>query len=170
MFQEFIISKDLSIDKFLNDLKCDFYLTKPQLKNLQTILTGMITNGYNGKISQISESSFSHRTSIGRFLSNSSWDENLITTSMKLIVLADSWYSSKTIFNATISNERNNYVGAIKTNRVLYPKKHSKFGIKASMFAKTLPLDSFALVTVRKKGYYVYKYVSILTLGYRTFF
>ena len=87
MFQEFIISKDLSIDKFLNDLKCDFYLTKPQLKNLQTILTGMITNGYNGKISQISESSFSHRTSIGRFLSNSSWDENLITTSMKRNVI-----------------------------------------------------------------------------------
>jgi hypothetical protein len=130
----------------------------------------MVINRYKGKIHQISESSFSHRTSIGRFLSNSSWDENLITTSMKLIVLADSWYSSKTIFNATISNERNNYVGAIKTNRVLYPKKHSKFGIKASMFAKTLPLDSFALVTVRKKGYYVYKYVSILTLGYRTFF
>ncbi|WP_297518714.1 transposase [uncultured Clostridium sp.] len=265
MFQEFIISKDLSIDKFLNDLKCDFYLTKPQLKNLQTILTGMITNGYNGKISQISESSFSHRTSIGRFLSNSSWDENLITTSMKrnvintmiersekskepvyfiiddtiskktkpssqaknpienckyayshlegktvyghqiivsllscngltlpysvdvydketmskiklakslinalskklnkLIVLADSWYSSKAIFDATISNERNNYVGAIKTNRVLYPKNHSKLGIKASMFAKTLPLDSFDLVTVRKKDYYVYKYVGNL--------
>ena len=39
MFQELIISKDLSINKFLNDLKCDFYLTKPQFKNLQTILT-----------------------------------------------------------------------------------------------------------------------------------
>ncbi|MGL4760007.1 MAG: hypothetical protein ACRCWG_00895 [Sarcina sp.] len=83
MFQELIISKDLSINKFLNDLKCDFYLTKPQFKNLKIILTKMITNRYSGKISQIAEYSLSHRTSIGRFISNSSWDENLITTSMQ---------------------------------------------------------------------------------------
>jgi hypothetical protein len=38
MFQKFIISKDLSIDNILNDLKCNLYLTKPQFKNLQTIL------------------------------------------------------------------------------------------------------------------------------------
>ena len=83
MFQEFIISKDLSIDKFLNDLKCDFYLTKPQFKNLQRSLIGMITSGFNSKISQIAEYSSSHRTSIGRFISNSSQDENLITTSIQ---------------------------------------------------------------------------------------
>ena len=265
MFQELIISKDLSINKFLNDLKCDFYLTKPQFKNLKIILTGMITNGYNGKISQIAEHSLSHRTSIGRFISNSSWDENLITTSMqknlintmtvrsekskepvyfiiddtiskktkpssqaekpiedceyayshlesktvyghqiivtllscngltlpysvdvydkqtmskielakslinglskklnRLIVLADSWYSSKAIFDATLSNENHNYIGAIKTNRVLYPKSHNSLGIRIPMFAKSLPLKTFELVTVRKKKYYVYKYVGDL--------
>ena len=265
MFQELIISKDLSINKFLNDLKCDFYLTKPQFKNLKTILTGMITNGYNGKISQIAEYSLSHRTSIGRFISNSSWDENLITNSMqknlintmtersekskepvyfiiddtiskktkpssqakkpienckyvyshlenktvyghqiivtllscngltlpysvdvydkqtmskielakslisglskklnRLIVLADSWYSSKAIFDATASNENHNYIGAIKTNRVLYPKSHNSLGIRIPMFAKSLPLNTFDLVTVRKKKYYVYKYVGDL--------
>ena len=33
MFQDFIISKDVSLDKFLNNLKCNLYLTKPQFKN-----------------------------------------------------------------------------------------------------------------------------------------
>ena len=265
MFQDFIISKDLSLDKFLNNLKCNLYLTKPQFKNLQTILTGMITSGFNGKISQVAEYAFSHRTSIGRFISNSSWDENLVTASMqknslkimierskksekpiyfiiddtiskktkpssqaekpiencrfayshlegkvvyghqiivsllscngltlpysvdiydketmskiklteslinslpktldKLIVLADSWYTSKSIFDATIANVKSNYIGAIKTNRILYPKNHSKLGIRIPMFAKSLPLDAFDLVTVRKKNYYVYKYVGNL--------
>lgn len=35
MFQELIITEDLTIDNFLVDLNCDLYLTKPQFKNLK---------------------------------------------------------------------------------------------------------------------------------------
>lgn len=265
MFQELIISKDLSLNKFLKDLNCDLYLTKPQFKNLSAILKGMVTNGFNGKISQIAEQVATHRTSISRFISSHSWDENLVINALQkslintmqqrakkskkpvyfiiddtiskktkpsskaqnpienckfafshleckkvyghqiivsllscdgltlpysidiydketmskiklaqtlingltkkfddFIVLADSWYSSKTIFDATYIEDKQNYIGAIKTNRVIYPEGCSKLGIKVHSFAKSLPLESFDLVTVRNKKYYVYKYVGDL--------
>lgn len=79
-----------------------------------------------------------------------------------LIVLADSWYSSKSIFDAILSNENNNYVGAIKTNRILYPKNQQNLGVKIPILAKFLSQESFDLVTVIKKEYYVYKYVGDL--------
>ena len=175
MFQELIISKDLSINKFLNDLKCNFYLTKPQFKNLQTILTDMIINGYNSKISQIIVSLLScngltlpysvdiyDKQTMSKIELAKSLINGLSKKLNKLIVLADSWYSSKAIFDATVSNENHNYIGAIKTNRVLYPKSHNNLGVRIPMFAKSLPLDSFDQVTVRKKKYYVYKYVGDL--------
>lgn len=265
MFQELIISKDLTIDKFLIDLKCDLYLTKPQFKNLKVILNEMITNGFNGKISHISKNTSFHRTTLGRFITNSPWNEDFLANSMKnnilqtmierskksnkpvyfiiddtiskktkpsskavnpienckfafshlegkkvyghqiivsllscngltlpysvdvydketmskiklaqilisglankfdnFIVLADSWYSSKAIFDAAYIKDKQNYVGAIKTNRVIYPEGCSKFGIKVHSFAKSLPPESFDLVTVKNKKYYVYKYVGDL--------
>lgn len=42
----------------------------------------MIINWFNRKNLQISENTFSHRTSIGRFITNSSWNEIFVTNLM----------------------------------------------------------------------------------------
>lgn len=48
----------------------------------------MISKGFNGKISNIAElAQASHRTSITRFLSNSSWDEKLLKRSLKSYII-----------------------------------------------------------------------------------
>ncbi|KEI08577.1 hypothetical protein Z958_12940, partial [Clostridium novyi B str. NCTC 9691] len=76
MFQNSIISNELSLYKFFKQLNFDLYLTKPQLKHLEGIMNAMILKGFNGKVSDIAElASKRHRTSITRFLSKSNWDE-----------------------------------------------------------------------------------------------
>ncbi|MGL4760006.1 MAG: hypothetical protein ACRCWG_00890 [Sarcina sp.] len=60
----------------------------------------------------------------------------------RLIVLADSWYSSKAIFDATVSNENHNYIGVIKTNRVVYPKSHNSLG-KDTYVCKMITIKDF---------------------------
>jgi hypothetical protein len=72
-------------------------------------------------------------------------------------VLCDSWYSCKALFDA--SAERGyTYIGAIKTNRVIYPKDHERLGIKLHAFAKTLSQEDVSLVTAGNHEYYVYTY------------
>jgi hypothetical protein len=71
-------------------------------------------------------------------------------------VLADSWYSSKKVMEASIEGGCT-YVGAIKTNRVIYPKS-SKDGVQIKVFIKGVSKKSFSLVTVRGKKYYTYAY------------
>ena len=44
MFQNTIISDELSIYKFFNQLNFDFYLTNPQLKHLENIMNAMLKN------------------------------------------------------------------------------------------------------------------------------
>ena len=265
MFQELIITNKVLLDKFFEELNFDLYLTKPQLKNLKSILNAMMSDGFNGKVSQIAEAvPDKDRTSINRFISRSSWDESLLQKSLKNfvldiiwkrsketdkpicfiiddtiskktkpsskaikpiekcnfayshlenkqvyghqivvsllscdglrlpysidiydknhmskielsesliqslpkpvkngVVLCDSWYSSKDIFKASKSVEFN-FIGAIKTNRVLFPKSHERLGIKLNNFAKILDVDSFDLVTVNNKEYYVYNYIGNL--------
>lgn len=265
MFQELIISDELTLDKYFNKLNFDLYLTKPQLNHLKSLFNGMTSTGFNGKISQIAEeASNKHRTSITRFISTSNWDESLLQRSFKnfvvntiwdksketgksiyfivddtiskktkpsskainpiekcrfiyshlenkkvyghqiivsllscdgltlpysidiydkdhmskikitenlikslpkpvneLVVLSDSWYSSKSIFNVSKIKEYN-YIGALKTNRVIFPKGHERLGIKLHSFAKTLDKNSFDLVTVNKKEYYIYNYIGNL--------
>ena len=258
MFQNTIISDELSLHKFFKQLNFDLYLTKPQLNHLESIMDAMISKGFNGKVSDIAElAPARHRTSITRFLSNSSWDEKLLERSLnayiveliwararetkqpiyfiiddtisektkpsskainpikkcsfhnshlkgknvyghqilvsllscdglvlqysidiydkesmskikltqKLIatlpkpedkgfVLCDSWYSCKDIFNAS-EKAGYSYIGALKTNRVIFPKGHEKLGIKLNQFAITLNIEDFDLVTVKKKQYYI---------------
>lgn len=265
MFQNTIISNELSIHKFFKQLNFDLYLTKPQLNHLQSIMNAMILKGYNGKVSDIAElASHTHRTSITRFLSKSTWDETLLSKSLKSLVLqliwnkaketkkpicfiiddtisektkpsskakniiekcsfhnshlkgktvyghqilvsllscdglvlpysinvyekdstskielaqslieslpkpenkgyvlCDSWYSSKAIFNSSIKAGYS-YIGALKTNRVIFPKGHTRLGIKLHKFATTLNIDDFDLVTVKDKQYYIYNYVGDL--------
>ncbi|BBK76994.1 IS701 family transposase [Clostridium butyricum] len=265
MFQNTIISDELSIYKFFKQLNFDFYLTNPQLKHLENIMNAMISKGFNGKISDIAElAPARHRTSITRFLSNSSWNENLLKRSLKAYiveliwnksreskqpiyfivddtisektkpsskvinpiekcsfhnshlkgktvyghqilvsllscdglvlpysidiydkesmskikltenliealpkpehkgyVLADSWYSCKDIFNAS-KKAGYSYIGALKTNRVIFPKGHERLGIKLHKFAEILNIEDFDLVTVKEKQYYIYNYVGNL--------
>ena len=72
-------------------------------------------------------------------------------------VLCDSWYSCKKLFN--VSKERGyTYVGALRTNRVIYPKGHGSLGIKVHAFAKTLKAKDLSLVKAGGHEYYVYKY------------
>ena len=265
MFQNTIISDELSIYKFFKQLNFDFYLTNPQLKHLENIMNAMISKGFNGKISDIAElAPARHRTSITRFLSNSSWNENLLKRSLKAYIveliwnksreskkpiyfivddtisektkpsskainpiekcsfhnshlkgktvyghqilvsllscdglvlpysidiydkesmskikltenlietlpkpehkgyiLADSWYSCKDIFNAS-KKAGYSYIGALKTNRVIFPKGHERLGIKLHKFAEILNIEDFDLVTVKEKQYYIYNYVGNL--------
>ncbi len=96
MFQNTIISDELSIYKFFKQLNFDFYLTNPQLKHLENIMNAMISKGFNGKISDIAElAPARHRTSITRFLSNSSWNENLLKRSLKAYIVELIWNKSR---------------------------------------------------------------------------
>lgn len=73
-------------------------------------------------------------------------------------VLADSWYSCDALFNA--STERGfQYLGALKSNRKIFPRGHKKDGIKISEFTKTLKQHELDLVTVNGKSYYTYTYL-----------
>nr|WP_238475977.1 transposase [Clostridium manihotivorum] len=265
MFQNTIISDELSIHKFFKQLNFDLYLTKPQLKHLESIINAMLSKGYKGKISDIAElASQRHRTSITRFLASSSWNEDFLIKALKKLVveliwsksketnkpiyfiiddtisektkpsskakniiekcsfhnshlkgktvyghqilvsllscdglvlpysidiydkdfmskieltqklveslpkpenkgyvLCDSWYSCKAIFNSS-EKAGYSYIGAIKTNRVIYPKGHERLGVKLHKFATTLDIDDFDLVTVKDQEYYIYSYIGDL--------
>ncbi|ARE87675.1 Transposase DDE domain protein [Clostridium formicaceticum] len=73
-------------------------------------------------------------------------------------VLCDSWYSCKAIFTASLKVGYS-YIGALKTNRVIYPKGHERLGAKLHKFAAGLDKDSFDLVTVKGEKYYIYNYI-----------
>ena len=261
MFQNSIISEELSIYKFFKQLNFDLYLTKPQLQHLESVMKAMISTGYNGKVSDVAQlASHTHRTSVTRFLSKSTWDETLLNKSLQSLVidliwkrskntnepiyfiiddtisektkpsskainiiqkcsfhnshlkgkivyghqilvsllscnglvlpysiniydkdsmskielasnlikslpepinkgyvLCDSWYSSKTIFDSSKKSSFS-YIGALKTNRVIFPKGHERLGIKLHKFAESLDISDFNLVTVKDKQYYIYTY------------
>lgn len=76
-------------------------------------------------------------------------------------VLADSWYSCKDIFNAS-EKAGYSYIGALKTNRVIFPQGHERLGIKFHKFGTLLNIEDFDLVTVKDKQYYIYNYIGNL--------
>lgn len=265
MFRDSIIAKTSTIFKFLFALKFTLYLTTPQLHHLTLIMSTMIMKGFNGKITDSYELLPSrHRTSIGRFLSDSPWNEDYIeralqkhvlktvwdlsrdtgkpiyvilddTISEKTVpsskalnpiqkcsfhnshlknktvyghqlvtvmlscnnvvlpysikiydkkvmskidmaadliktlpspvnsgyVMCDSWYSCKKIFSAT-KKAGYDYIGGLKTNRVIYPKGHERLGIKLHAFGKTLTESDVDLVKVGNREFYVYSYIGKL--------
>lgn len=73
-------------------------------------------------------------------------------------VLADSWYSCEALFNAS-SKIGFEYLGALKSNRKIFPRGYKKDGIKISDFIKTLKQHELDLVTVNGKSYYTYTYL-----------
>ena len=69
--------------------------------------------------------------------------------------LCDCWYVSKKIIHA-FATKGFHTIGALKTNRMLYPFGFKK---KLSEFATLLSVSrsDFNLVTVKKQRYYVYR-------------
>ena len=96
MFQNTIISNELSIYKFFKQLNFDLYLTKPQLNHLENISNAMISKFFKGKVSDIAEiAPARHRTNITRFFSSSSWDETLLEKSLRTYILKLIWTRSR---------------------------------------------------------------------------
>ncbi|MGL4335957.1 MAG: IS701 family transposase [Turicibacter sp.] len=266
MFSEVIISNSNEVFKFLRGLDLDIFLSKPQVKHIQGLIQTMIKETYNGKVSQ---ANYRHRTSISRFLNDSSWDSfavdqtlqnytveciwnrsiqtgfpiyvliddttciktkpssqvsrpiegcsyhhshlehrmvyghqfvtlmlrcddlilpyeislyekqsmSKIELAKKMIsslpvppnkgyILADSWYSCEALFEAAKSNNFY-YMGALKTNRKIFPKGHRPKGIQLKAFAKTLNLKNLDLVTVEDDSYYTYTYLGKVKGGFK---
>lgn len=262
------ITHDRLINNFIIKLGLTLYLTIPQLKHVCEFLYGTVGRGCNAKVAHIAENCFysTHRTSIGKFLSKSSWNEDFVlkalqkfaikriwqlsqstgkpiyviiddtiskktkpssrannpiqkcafhkshlegktvyghqvvgillqcddivipyqlilydkdkldknkekVTKIKIainaisalpkppkrgFVLGDSWYSAEKIIKAANANGFH-YIGALKTNRVIYPKC-CRMSQQISGFAKKINKEDFHLVTVNKNSYYVYRY------------
>ena len=73
------------------------------------------------------------------FMSKIKLTQNLISTlpkpENKGYILCDSWYSCKDIFNSS-EKAGYSYIGALKTNRVIFQKGHEKLEIKLHQFDK----------------------------------
>ena len=80
-------------------------------------------------------------------------------------VLADSWYSCEALFNV-LAQRSFNYIGALKSNRKIFPRGHKNDGIKISDFIKTLKQHELDLVTVKGKAYYTCTYLGKIN-GYK---
>ena len=78
------------------------------------------------------------------------------TPTKKGFIFGDSWYSAEKIIKAA-KLRGFDYIGALKTNRIIYPKC-CRMNQKISGFAKMINKEDFHLVTVNKTSYYVYRY------------
>lgn len=76
-------------------------------------------------------------------------------------VLGDSWYSCKAIFDSS-RLAGYSYLGALKTNRVVFPENYTNLGIKLYQLGMSLSIKDFDLVTVKDQEYYIYSYVGSL--------
>ena len=76
----------------------------------------------------------------------------------KSYALLDSWYTSANVING-FTAKNYNVIGAIKTNRVIYPENMK---ISIADYAKTLTQDDFHSVTVKTDEYFVFRYVGRL--------
>ena len=81
---------------------------------------------------------------------------SLPTPPKKGFILGDSWYSAEKIIKSA-KLRGFDYIGALKTNRIIYPKC-CRMNQQISGFAKMINKEDFHLVTVNKTSYYVYRY------------
>jgi len=80
----------------INPKRLNLYLSKPQLHHLVIIISSMVMKGYCGKITDSYElMPVRHRTSIGKFLSNSTWNEDYIERALQKYVINTIWDISK---------------------------------------------------------------------------
>ena len=83
--------------------------------------------------------------------------KTLPTPPLKGYFLADSWYTCTSLL--TLAHDKGfAYLGAVKTNRVIFPKGHRPKGIQLKVFAHQLNLKDLDLVTVGSTQYYTYTY------------
>lgn len=71
-------------------------------------------------------------------------------------VLGDSWYSANTVIQAALSRKWQ-YIGALKTNRILYTVGGSSLGQPIKAHAKTLTQKDVHLVTVGNQKFWVHR-------------
>lgn len=91
--------------------------------------------------------------------------ETLPTPPIKSYFLADSWYTCQTLLRLA-KIKKFYYLGAVKTNRIIFPKTHRKKGIQLKEFSKELSLKDLDLVTVGDKQYYTYTYEGKVKSGH----
>ncbi len=102
---------DRSINNFIIKLGLTLYLTIPQLKHVCEFLYGTVGHGCNAKVDHIAENCFysTHRTSIGKFLSKSSWNEDFVLKALQKFSIKRIWQLSqstgKTIYVIIESSE-----------------------------------------------------------------
>ena len=73
-------------------------------------------------------------------------------------VVTDSWYSCQVLFEASKSRGYH-FIGAIKSNRLIFPRGFRKKGIKTGAYARSLKQSDFDLVTVGGHSYLAYTYL-----------
>ena len=96
MFNNSIVTKSSPIYKFLIKLRITLYLTTPQIHHLILFINSMVTKGYCGKITDVSDfMPARHRTNIGKFLSESPWNEDFVERALKKHVIMRIWETSK---------------------------------------------------------------------------
>ena len=85
-----ILTCSYSLRKFFVALRLTLLLTKPQQEHLSNIMISTTQGGFDGKIKNIPELSMCniHRTSVGKFLSESPWPTDLVQSSYQLYVAA----------------------------------------------------------------------------------
>ena len=73
-------------------------------------------------------------------------------------VMADSWYSCIDLFKASQASGYH-YIGALKSNRKIFPRGYRRKGVQIGAFARTLSVSDFDIVTVDGERYYMYTYL-----------
>jgi hypothetical protein len=97
MFNGSIITKSSAIIKFFRESRFTLYFTKPQLHIIVLIMSAMIKKGFAGKVTDASElMPFRHRTNIGKFLSQSPWNEDYVERALRSLVIKKIWDISRT--------------------------------------------------------------------------
>lgn len=74
----------------------------------------------------------------------------------KAYIMADSWYSADKLIKVC-RKQGYHFIGAVKTNRVIYPVG-KRLGEQIKVYAKQLTAKDYHLVTVGKQEYWVYRY------------
>jgi hypothetical protein len=86
-------------------------------------------------------------------------------SNLKVYIQADSWYTSDRLIKAAQSRNFQ-YLGALKTNRKIFPKGFRSKGIQIKDFAKTLKQKDLDLVTVGNAKYWTYVYEGRINGGH----
>ncbi|MCL2026634.1 MAG: transposase [Leptospirales bacterium] len=73
-------------------------------------------------------------------------------------VVTDSWYSCQALFESSKSKGCH-FIGALKSNRLIFPRGFCKKGIKIGKYVRSLKQSDFDFVTVGGHSYHVYTYL-----------